>query len=41
MSIAHIILVEDDEDIQQLVEYNLLKEGYKVTCTESGEEGQP
>lgn len=39
MSIAHIILVEDDEDIQQLVEYNLLKEGYKVTCTESGEEG--
>jgi two-component system, OmpR family, alkaline phosphatase synthesis response regulator PhoP len=39
MSSAHILLVEDDEDIQQLVEYNLLKEGYRVRCTESGEEG--
>lgn len=39
MSSAHILLIEDDEDIQQLVEYNLLKEGYRVSCTENGEDG--
>jgi two-component system phosphate regulon response regulator PhoB len=39
MSSTHILLIEDDEDIQQLVEYNLLKEGYRVSCTETGEEG--
>ncbi len=35
----HILVVEDDEDIQQLVEYNLLKAGYKVSVAETGEEG--
>lgn len=34
----HILLVEDEEDIRELVEYNLLKEGYKVTSVASGEE---
>ncbi len=35
----HILVVEDDEDIQQLVEYNLLKAGYKVSVASTGEEG--
>ncbi|MBU1698914.1 MAG: response regulator transcription factor [Candidatus Eisenbacteria bacterium] len=35
----HIVLVEDDEDIQQLVEYNLLKEGFTVDCAGDGKEG--
>lgn len=39
MADAHVIVVEDDEDIQQLIEYNLLKAGYSVHCTASGEEG--
>ncbi len=39
MSATHVLVVEDDEDIQQLVEYNLLKEGYKVSVAESGEDG--
>ncbi len=39
MSSARILVVEDEEDIQQLVEYNLLKSGYDVVCVPSGEEG--
>lgn len=39
MSGAHVLLVEDEEDIQQVVEYNLLKEGHAVTCAANGEEG--
>jgi len=39
MAEAHILVVEDEEDIQQLVEYNLLKEGYTVSCAKTGEEG--
>jgi two-component system alkaline phosphatase synthesis response regulator PhoP len=39
MTATHVLVVEDDEDIQQLVEYNLLKEGFKVTVAENGEEG--
>lgn len=34
---ANILLVEDEEDIQQLVAYNLMKAGYRVLCAESGE----
>jgi two-component system phosphate regulon response regulator PhoB len=33
-----IFVVEDEENISQLVEYNLLKEGYEVHCFRSGEE---
>ena len=39
MTATHILVVEDDEDIQQLVEYNLLKEGFKVSVAETGEDG--
>lgn len=38
MSKAKILVVEDDEDILELVKYNLLKERYTVTCVTSGEE---
>lgn len=34
---AHILVVDDEEDIQDLVKYNLEREGYKVTCAGSGE----
>ena len=33
-----ILVVEDDQDIRELVSYNLLKEGYRVTGVSSGEE---
>lgn len=33
-----VLVVEDDEDIQQLVSYNLIKSGFNVTCADSGEE---
>ena len=31
-------MVEDEEEIQELVRYNLAREGYAVTCASSGEE---
>lgn len=34
----NILVVEDDEDIQQLVLFNLSKAGYLVKCVDSGEE---
>ncbi len=34
-----ILAVEDDEDILELLKYNLAKEGYRVTAVTSGEEG--
>ena len=34
-----ILVVEDDEDIQELLQYNLQKQGYRVACEASGEEG--
>jgi len=39
MKKSHILIVEDDEDIQQLVAFNLLKAGFHVTCAVDGEEG--
>lgn len=33
-----ILVVEDDEDIRELVSYNLLKEGYQVAGVASGED---
>jgi len=38
MAIEEILVVDDEEDILKLLEYNLSKEGYKVTCVASGEE---
>lgn len=32
-----ILVVEDEEDILELIRYNLSKEGYQVFCTTSGE----
>jgi two-component system alkaline phosphatase synthesis response regulator PhoP len=34
----NILVVDDEEDILELVDYNLSKEGYVVTCVASGEE---
>jgi two-component system alkaline phosphatase synthesis response regulator PhoP len=39
MGKANILIVEDDEDIQQLVSYNLIKNGFHATCADTGEEG--
>jgi len=33
-----ILVVDDEEDLLELVSYNLTKEGYAVTCVASGEE---
>lgn len=38
MTKAHILVVEDDPDIQQLVTYNLIKAGMHVTCADNGED---
>lgn len=35
----HLLVIEDDEDITELVHYNFTREGYQVTCRLSGEEG--
>ena len=39
MSKEQILIVEDEEDIQQLVSFNLIKSGFHVFCAGSGEEG--
>ncbi|MFZ0053151.1 MAG: response regulator transcription factor [Desulfobaccales bacterium] len=33
-----ILVVDDEEDILELLRYNLVREGYRVTCVSSGEE---
>jgi two-component system phosphate regulon response regulator PhoB len=33
-----ILVVDDEEDILELLKYNLSREGYKVSCAASGEE---
>ena len=38
MAKTHILIVEDEADIQQLVSYNLLKAGFHVSCADSSEE---
>jgi len=38
MSKTHILIIEDEADIQQLVSYNLIRAGFNVTCADSGEE---
>jgi two-component system alkaline phosphatase synthesis response regulator PhoP len=37
MSKEKILVVDDEEDILELVRYNLVREGYAVTCATSGE----
>lgn len=36
----HILIVEDDTDIQQLVSYNLIRDGFNVTCADTAEEAR-
>lgn len=38
MAKEHILVVDDEEDILELVRYNLIKEGYRVSTVASGEE---
>lgn len=38
MDMSHILVVEDEEDIAELVRYNLTAEGYRVKCAGSGED---
>jgi two-component system phosphate regulon response regulator PhoB len=38
MSGQHILVVDDEEDIIELVSYNLVKAGYRVTSVGSGED---
>lgn len=37
MEKAYVLIVEDDDDIQQLVSYNLVKAGFSVELAQSGE----
>ena len=39
MSKEAILVVDDEEDIQELIRYNLQKESFDVHCVSSGEEG--
>ena len=39
MAHHRILIVEDEEEILELVRYNLTKQGYRVTCAASGEDG--
>jgi len=34
---AHILVVDDEPDLLELVQYNLIRSGYQATCVESGE----
>lgn len=38
MARERILVVDDEEDILELVNYNLAKEGYVVSCVTSGED---
>jgi two-component system phosphate regulon response regulator PhoB len=39
MAHEHILIVEDEEDIVELIRYNLLKNGFKATSALTGDEG--
>jgi len=34
-----ILIIEDDEDIQRMLTYQLVKNGFNVSCADSGEDG--
>ena len=38
MADAHILVVDDELELQELVRYHLVKAGYRVTCVGCGEE---
>ncbi|NNU15998.1 phosphate regulon transcriptional regulator PhoB [Parvularcula sp. ZS-1/3] len=38
MASTTILIVEDDESIRTLIEYNLKKEGFEIVCAKDGEE---
>ena len=38
MTRERILVVDDEEDLLELVNYNLTKEGYRVECVSTGEE---
>lgn len=38
MAKPHILVVDDEEDIRSILQYNLVNEGYEVTCVSSGED---
>ena len=38
MNRAHVLVVDDEPDLLELVQYNLAAAGYHVTCVSSGEE---
>jgi two-component system alkaline phosphatase synthesis response regulator PhoP len=38
LSVRQILVVDDEEDLLELVRYNLSKEGYRVECVATGEE---
>jgi len=38
MPSQHVLAVDDEEAILDLLEYNLSREGYRVTCVQTGEE---
>lgn len=33
---THILVVDDEEDLLELVRYNLVKDGYRVSCVATG-----
>lgn len=35
----HILVIEDDPDIRELIKYNLTREGFRVSCAADGQEG--
>lgn len=37
MADAHILVVDDELELQELVRYHLVKAGYRVTCVGCGE----
>ncbi len=39
MAKEYILVVEDEEDILEIVRFNLAKEGYRVVCVTTGEDG--
>lgn len=39
MANEHVLIVEDDEDIAELLEYNLQRQGYRPSCATTGEDG--
>ena len=39
MADVNILIIEDDEDIQELLRYNLVKQGYQVAVAATGELG--